>query len=256
MSDRRITSRALGAVGHALDAVLDWVYPRHCYHCGDLLLTRDRRLLCGSCVDHVQGLLLTGPICALCGLPLAGKPQDGTLCTLCRTERRHFDVARALVEYHGPVVPLVHAFKFDGEFFLGARLVEGLLRMAGMPDGIGVVDAVAPVPLHRRRRRERGYDQSLLLARACARQLRAPLLRKALVRERYTPQQALLPVGKRWDNVRAAFTVRRPDLVARRRILLVDDVMTSGNTVSECSRVLRAAGAEAVMVLALARAVA
>jgi ComF family protein len=166
---------------------------------------------------------------------------------------RHFDAARAFFEYAGPAASVIKSYKFKGDYFLGPRFLRGLLASGWLPDGIAVPQAVVPVPLHPRRRRERGYDQALLLARVLARHFRCRLTAGALVRTRYTSQQSLLPVTQRWDNVRGVFAVAKPKLVADRSLLLVDDVLTTGMTAEECAKALKKAGAARVEVLALAR---
>ncbi len=171
----------------------------------------------------------------------------------CRLQTRHFEAARAFTDYAGPAKSVIKSYKFDGDYFLGPRFLGGMLARGWLPDGIGAPEAVVPVPLHPRRRRERGYDQALLLARVLARHFGCRLERRALVRTRYTSQQSLLPVTQRWDNVRGAFAVARAGPVEGKRLLLVDDVLTTGMTADECARALKKAGAARVEVLALAR---
>jgi ComF family protein len=274
---------AVALPGTVLNSLLDWFYPRHCYHCGRHLQDSGARILCGACSKELADGRIVGAKCAICGLPLAGAavgrlpvpdeaiagsplageaagglPHAGELeaaplCITCRAEERHFDLARAIVTYAGPASSVIRAFKFGGQFFLGPRFLEAMLDRGWMPPEIGGAELVAPVPLHPRRRRERGYDQALLLARVLAKRLGGKLLPGVLVRTRYTSQQALLPVARRWDNVRGAFGVRDAAKFRGRRVLLVDDVMTTGMTASECARVLKKAGAEHVQVLTLAR---
>jgi len=245
--------RARSALNGAWQGMLDWVYPRHCCHCEAPLHQQRGRWLCAGCSRHLEAQRICAPLCARCGLPLAGAPAPGTLCTTCRLEERQFDRARAFVAYGGPAASLVKAFKFQGDYFLGPALLRAMVERGWMPTNVGRPDCVVPIPLHARRRRERGYDQALLLGREVARQMGVPLVGGALVRARYTSQQSLLPVRSRWDNVRGAFRVARPGRVAGRNILLVDDVLTTGVTASECARALKKAGATQVAVLTLAR---
>lgn len=248
--------RALPALlKRGTQALLDWFYPRHCYHCGESLHESMAEMLCRDCLADLTAARMSEPVCALCGLPLAGQPAPGTLCMRCRAEQRHFDLARALFAYAGPGRSLIHCYKFEGAYFLGPKVLRNLLRRGWLPPDVGDVDAALPVPLHPRRRRERGYDQGLLLAGALAGELNCRLVRGALVRTRYTSQQALLPASRRWDNVRGAFGVRKANVVRGRRLLLVDDVMTSGTTADECAKVLKKAGAREVRVFTLARTV-
>jgi ComF family protein len=253
VSDARSARGATGLAAACLRWALDWLYPRHCHHCGRSLHEGRARILCGACFRELVAGRIAGTLCELCGLPLAGEQGSGALCLTCRTERRHFDLARALFAYRGPASSVIRAFKFEGEFSLGAQFLEAALERGWLPPGIGPAEVVLPVPLHRRRRRERGYDQASLLARVLARRLGTRFVSRALVRTRYTSQQALLPAARRWDNVRGAFAVRAPASVRGRRVLLVDDVMTSGTTADECAKVLKRAGAAHIQVLTLAR---
>jgi ComF family protein len=128
-------------------------------------------------------------------------------------------------------------------------LLEGVDPLLNHSDA----DVVLPVPLHPVRERERGFNQAWLLADALARSWRIPTHRRALIRVRQTETQTHLDREERMANLRGAFAVRRPDAVAGRRVLLMDDVLTTGSTASECARILREAGARSVLVLTLAR---
>ncbi len=244
---------ATGILRDGFSALLDWFYPRHCYHCDAPIEQPRARILCRDCYDVLKADRITGSVCATCGLPLEGAASDEVECVSCRLQKRHFEAARAFTAYAGPASSVIKSYKFKGDYFLGPRFLRGMLAQGWLPDGIGAPDAVMPVPLHPRRRRERGYDQALLLARVLARRFGCRLARGALVRTRYTSQQSLLPVTQRWDNVRGAFAVTRPALVEGKRLLLVDDVLTTGMTAEECAKALKKAGATRVEVLALAR---
>jgi len=254
MPDRSAAGNALTALRRAADLALDWFYPRHCYHCGRSLNDTDAPTLCADCAGELCEQRIAGPVCDLCGLPLPGGVEKGTLCVACRTEQCCFDRARAFVRYAGPVRSIIRSFKFEGCYFLGPRVLRAMLERGWLPEGLEGADALLPIPLHRRRRCERGYDQALLLGRVLAPHMGLPLRTGALVRRRYTSQQSLLPQRQRWDNVRGAFAVRRPADVEGRRLLLVDDVLTTATTARECARVLKQAGAAHVQVLTLARA--
>ncbi len=247
--DRRPIAVLTGCVRLALD----WFYPRHCYHCGEPLNDAPAQMLCETCNEDLSARRITGCVCAVCGLPLAGEPAPETVCMMCRGEERHFDAARAFFTYASPVPSIIRHFKFEGDYFLGPMLLRDALERGWLPTDVEEVDAVVAVPLHTKRRRERGYDQALLLARVIAAQLDCELVRRTLVRTRYTTQQSLLPTTKRWDNVRRAFAVRKPKNIRDRRLLLVDDVMTTGNTADACASALKTAGARQVKVLTLAR---
>jgi ComF family protein len=243
----------VGAAKGAANTLLDWVYPRHCYDCGTAMPEGGGRYLCSACTADLAGVRIAPPVCDRCGLPMSDEIAPGTLCVTCRAERRSMDAARAFVAYLRPATSLIWHFKFRGAWFLGPRIMETMFDRGWAPGGLGTVQLVVPVPLHARRRRERGYDQAALLARVAADRLGGRLVRRVLVRTRYTSQQSRLPMRRRWDNVRGAFAVRRPRVVEGRTVLLVDDVLTTGGTADECARVLKRAGAARVEVLTLAR---
>lgn len=243
----------LRPLSRPLDALLDWFYPRHCYHCGEVLSQAGQRLLCAECSVWLAGALIGENICSLCGLPLPMGAGSDKMCGMCQSHPPAFDLARSFFSYASPVASIIRSFKFHGEFRAGPRFLGNLLERGWMPRKIRDVDAVVPVPLHWWRRRERGYNQSRLLARALSRHVGAPLIARKLIRTRYTAQQALLTTKKRRQNVRGAFKVRHKNAFAHLHVLLVDDVMTSGATADECARMLKKAGAGRVSVLTLAR---
>lgn len=177
----------------------------------------------------------------------------GRLCGACRLDPPEFSWARAATRYGDSVREALHAFKFHGRRGLAAPL--GDLLVDALADGLpaGAPDLLVPVPLHARRERERGFNQARLLAARIGRALGWSVRADVLGRSRATHAQTDLSGAARRANVRGAFRVRRPELVAGRHVAVVDDVLTTGATVSECVRTLHAAGAGAVGVLTVAR---
>jgi ComF family protein len=184
-------------------------------------------------------------------------------CGACRADAPAFDGARSFGLYTGKLRQVVLRLKFGGEERLGVRLGEWLApTWDALPEGSEFdLPLIVPVPLHASRRRERGFNQSELLARGLVRALRrqnggaAPqVARGCLRRKRATPPQTGLSVAARRENLRGAFEVVKPDEVRGRAIVLVDDVMTTGATLSACARALKRAGAAQVMGVTLARA--
>jgi ComF family protein len=180
------------------------------------------------------------------------------LCAPCRDQPPAFDMARAAFAYQGSLREVVQCLKYRGKTQLArplARLMHGVYRSFWRS---APVDLILPVPLHRRRLRERGFNQSLLLIRRwpwSADEPRVPVECGVLVRTRATAPQAGLDRSGRCSNISGAFAVRNPARVAGRRLLVVDDVITTGATVGECARVLKESGAARVDVLALARVI-
>jgi ComF family protein len=164
---------------------------------------------------------------------------------------RGFDKAYSFGFYDGPLRKLIHLFKYSGMKPLAKRLA-GLLCRALPDDGDESFDAVVPMPLHWRRRWKRGFNQSEILARLVAKQHQWSLI-NAVKRVRATAVQAGLTNAKRRKNVAGAFRVSRKSLVAGKRILLIDDVMTTGSTAAACASALKRAGAKSVTLLTLAR---
>jgi len=243
---------ALGRLREMGGTLLDWVYPPHCVHCGAPLAASGRRLLCADCEVKLEESRITGAICSTCGMPLPGGADDAD-CGLCRQGAQTFDVGRSLFGYAGPAGALVRCFKYRGAYHLGAAVVEDFVEKDWLPEDIGSVDCAVPVPLHPRRRRERGYDQARLLAEAFCRKWRWDIRSRAIRRTRYTEQQTGQNRRDRWLNVNGAFDARRRD-VEGLHILLIDDVMTTGATASACAAAVGKAGAERVSVLTLTRA--
>ncbi|MBI3698328.1 MAG: ComF family protein [Acidobacteria bacterium] len=171
------------------------------------------------------------------------------MCGLCRGGLTGFDWGRGYGIYEGPLERVIQLLKYDRMRPLARELA---LRMANLVGEAGRVDLLAPVPLHRKRQWERGFNQAELLASELGRICGIPVDGVLLRRERATETQTGLAHNQRRLNVRGAFAARRP--VEGRHVALVDDVITTGATMSECARVLKQAGAARVVALAAARA--
>lgn len=193
------------------------------------------------------------------GFPAAAGPaspaaeRPGPVCAACRRDPPVFAYARAAVRYEDVAREALHAFKFDGHRALAAPLGDLLLEAVEGRLPAGPPDLLVPVPLHPRRERERGFNQSRLLARRIGRAWGCPVRDDVLGRAVATPSQATLDGAARRANVRRAFRLRRPELVAGRHVVLVDDILTTGATVSECVRCLEEAAPSTVGVLTVAR---
>lgn len=177
-------------------------------------------------------------------------PLDGSgRCALCRLGANGFDVAYSYGSYDGTLRTLIHLYKYDKIHTLAKPLGEFLVRTLPREARF---DVVVPVPLHWRRRWQRGFNQSELLAKIVARRWNIPVV-KAARRARATASQAGLTNAKRRANVQGVFKIKKRDAVAGKRILLIDDVLTTGATASSCARSLKRAGATHVTILTLAR---
>jgi len=206
--------------------------------------------LCPVCEDTL--LPLEPPLCSVCGVPFAAEGGGERPCGRCASSPPAFTAARAAWWYGGELETLLQRFKFGGRRELAGFLAG--LACDPLPPGLGTPDLVVPVPLARPRLRRRGYDQAWLLAREVGRRLGLPATPRAVVRRRHTAPQTGLSAAARADNVRGAFSPGRADL-AGRRVLLVDDVLTTGASAGAAAQALLDAGAASVAVLAVARAV-
>lgn len=235
-----------------LRRLFDSLLPARCLECGCVVL--GDTALCPSCWPHYD--FLADPQCRCCGFPFAWDPGAAdSLCAACIARPPAYDRARAVLAYDAAIRPLILDFKHGDRTAAAPVFGRWLARAAG--ELLGDADLVAPVPLHRDRLFSRRYNQSALLALAVGAVAGLPVLADLVERRRRTPSQGHLSPDARRRNVRGAFAVRpeHRDALAGRRVLLVDDVFTTGATVEECARVLRRAGAAGIDVVTLARVV-
>jgi ComF family protein len=234
---------------NVVKALLDLLFPPLCLGCRAMV---GEAGFCAACWSAIS--FLDGPGCACCGLPLAVALEGDTICAGCLAMPPAFDKARAIMAYddksRGAILALKHADRLD--------LVPGFARWLGRTGRMLLddCDVIVPVPLHRSRLWRRRYNQSAELARRLAKLGRGLYEPFALIRSRPTTSQGAMPGAKaRRRNVLGAFKVPDPGKVKGKRVLLLDDVLTTGATVQACARALKRAGAQRVHVLVLARVV-
>jgi ComF family protein len=230
-------------------AALDLVFPALCPACGAVLGVGRRDPLCGACWDAIQRI---APFhCARCGaIDMSLDGVAAVSCPACAADGVPFDYARSAALYLGPLREAIHAFKFRGKRALARPLADLMVEECGE---VLVADAavLVPVPLTRERRASRGFNQAALLAERVARELGVAVKPRWLRRVRSTVAQSDLSAAERQTNVRGAFAAS--PAVAGRHVVIVDDVFTTGATVRECARALRAEGAVRVGALTVAR---
>lgn len=238
-------------------ALLDLVYPRRCEMCATVL-EADRpdaaRWLCDACLTALPRI--QAPYCEICGEPYEGAVTDEFRCGNCADLKLHFDFAISAFRADGAVRELVHRFKYNHRLdlrgLLGCLLAQALQDERFATAGPWLI---VPVPLHSARERQRQFNQAWELCLQLSRATGWPAQR-VLKRPRPTPAQAALTRQQRLENLRKAFMLSASDApsLKGRHVLLVDDVLTTGSTTSECARVLRRdGGAEKVVVITVAR---
>jgi len=239
-----------------LDALASVLFPAPCRICGRVLTTASPLPVCHECLASLAPF--RGPCCALCGRPFvsqAAADASVPLCFACRRGTYAFDSARSYGEYNDEMSRAIGLLKYERLTRLGGWFAARLEEKIRTEPEIFAADVAVPVPLHPARQRERGYNQAELIARPLARKLKLPLGAYLLVRTKPRPPRLLLSRRERWQTVRGAYEIRKGTRVDNLRVLLIDDVFTTGATLDACARALKSAGAKSVAGLTVARVI-
>ncbi|RMF67472.1 MAG: ComF family protein [Calditrichaeota bacterium] len=224
-------NRVADGLRHGVAAFLDFVYPPYCLLC-DAHLAAGERLICEKCWQHMPRI----------------SQQEG---------HRHgaIEAVRSLWPFSAEVQTAIHELKFHGKRSLATRIGAEIARRLFQTEPLLHGELLVPVPLHKTRLRERGYNQSALLAHAISHETGIPVDESALKRVRYTRQQAKLGASERMANVRGAFRTTAGSLLAGKNVVLVDDVFTTGSTLEACAETLKTAGVKRVFAVTAAQAI-
>jgi len=241
----------LAAAKPWLEAALGWVYPQVCQLCGEQRATADEGYVCARCGQGVR--FIKPPFCNRCGLPYEGEITTPFECTNCREMDLHFRFARSAAVADGVTLEAIHRYKYRRALWFEPFLADLLVRAAKQELGQMDWDWIVPVPLHPTKKREREFNQAERLAAQLHRALGIPVNPKALRRIAPTRTQTQLTREERAANVRNAFAVGDGAQLKNARVIVLDDVLTTGATTSACARVLRQAGAVDVCVWTVAR---
>lgn len=230
---------------------LDVLYPRHCFACDKSLHEETNTYVCESCLEIMEA---TEAIrCIKCGLKLGpGITSSSKGCHECKNTNLGFEKSLFVSDNIEPVRTLIHQFKYKKHMCLATPL-GSLLTNLLYQKTICEIDIVVPVPLHWKKKQERGFNQSELMAKKISKKLSIPISTNNLFRAKNTLSQTLLSRTQRHKNVKGAFKVKNPEMFYQKNILLVDDVLTTGMTASECAKSLENAGTNKVFLIALAR---
>jgi ComF family protein len=264
-SQRDHISYSSGWIKRAAEGLFSVLFPADCRICSEPLLNVSRLPVCPECLALIDPI--RGRVCSICGervlTPYAFADPDGVVrCPVCRRVDRPFERAVAYGSYDGGLRELIHLLKYNrvrtAADVLGRMLAEAIAPIEPYFEGDfeRTPVLVIPVPLYKGKNRQRGFNQAELVTKAALKHLANPHLRlscELLRRTRETRSQIGLTSHQRRENMRGAFAVSRAAEVTGREVLLIDDVYTTGTTVTECARVLRRAGASRVWVATVAR---
>jgi competence protein ComFC len=244
-------NRAAPILKDWLNAALAFVYPEACQVCGAQRAKPADGFVCPRCWSQVR--FIRPPFCERCGLPFPGDLTTPFACANCHDMELHFSAARSAVVAGGVVLEAIHRYKYQRALWFEPFLADLLIREAAPVLREQSWDCLVPVPLHPTKQREREFNQAERLARRLAAAVNLPVNVSCLRRVLPTSTQTRLSREQRAANVRGAFAFAGGDRLEGRRVVLLDDVFTTGATTSTCARVLRAAGAAEVCVWTVAR---
>ncbi|RLB01170.1 MAG: ComF family protein [Deltaproteobacteria bacterium] len=254
----------------SIEFIFDFLFPSRCPTCDTLVPEGEDHGFCQKCFPDIK--LIEQPICFVCGQPfgiMGNEPETDSsgikesqvssaqlrdhLCGDCIKKSHSFDLARSATIYRGKIREAIQFFKFSNMPEFSRPLAKIMISNRIVTETFSDLDTIIPVPLHKERLKQRGYNQALLLACEIKKEYALELQGHNLRRTRHTLPQVGLGKKERRKNVKGAFEVHKPEKIRGKKILLVDDVYTTGNTLNECARVLKKAGAKKVTAITVAR---
>jgi ComF family protein len=238
------------AINSAILIVMHWLekflLPPSCQLCGAPAIDDE---LCPTCASKAKVIVSACPLCAL-------PNDDGSVCFECAIQPPAWQAAYSCLVYDGSVQQLIVKWKYQRHHSSARLLCETLAGWLSLQVTKPDATAIIPIPMHRKKLRARGFNTAYMLAQAASQAIALPLLDKALIRRLHTPAQAGLDKAQRQQNLAGAFQLLPEHLYGYERIILVDDVYTTGTTLSICTQLLRDAGVKHVTILTLARTLA
>jgi ComF family protein len=228
------------------------LYPAYCPVC-QAPLGLEENGACRQCASKIEPI--KDPCCLKCSRPLPPFGPTRTICPACRSNRPYYDQGFSLVRYDETAKTIFHQIKFKNKPWL-IKIFEPYVSAFSLASDLSRYDAIIPVPLDSKRKREREFNQSEMISNMVKRFNRetAPPILRVLKKNRKTPPQSQLNRAERLCNLKDAFSVARAGLIAGKKILLIDDILTTGTTINECAKLLKENGAESVDFLTIARA--
>lgn len=236
-----------------LNDVSDIIFPPQCLACSEIINPQENRIFCSFCAEKIH--FITGSFCPICGVPFPDSPAGIHVCGRCWEKRPYFTRARAVAVFEDVIMNTIHKFKYNRSISTGSGLSSFMADFSFPDFNFSEYSLIVPVPLHIKKLRERGFNQSLVLARGIGKKYCLPVNFSLLKRSKFTLTQTGLNKAEREKNIKGAFVVPDKNKVAGESIILIDDVYTTGATINECTKVLLRAGAQKTAVLTLAHAI-
>jgi competence protein ComFC len=231
--------------------MLDILFPKICLLCNN---STENSVVCTNCCTTFS-FIDNSKVCDVCGVPLLGfGEQKKYLCGNCISDHESLLIVRSILLYKDKTIDLLHEFKYNSRLYIADFIAD--LIIDNFPSDFGGFDTIVPVPLHIRRLRKRGYNQSVLISRVLSRRLNVNIDLFSLKKIKDTdPQVEMSNFRNRHKNIKNSFHVSNNEVFSGKEVLLIDDVYTSGSTIKECSKKILDSGADKVNALTLARAV-
>jgi ComF family protein len=231
--------------------IADVIYPPMCLGCLEILHPEKGKYFCANCQEQIR--YLTDSMCPVCGISFFNSSAGNHLCGNCLYSSPFFSIARAVAVYETIILNIIHKFKYGRDLSIGSALASFLANFSFPDFEFQSYSLLIPVPLHIKKLRERGFNQSLILAYALGEKKQIDVNFSLLKRHKFTLTQTGLNKKEREQNIKGAFEVSDKKKIAGKNIILIDDVYTTGSTLNECAKTLLKAGAEQVAALTLAR---
>lgn len=239
------------SITELLNDVCDIIFPPQCLGCEEVINQSRRHFFCPDCFEKIN--FINNNFCPICGLPFLVSPAGNHICGSCLENKPGYSQARAVAGFETVIMDAIHKFKYGRNISTGYALAS-LMADFSFPDfDISDCSLLIPVPLHIKRLRERGFNQSLILANQISKKFKIPVDFSVLKRCKFTLTQTGLNKAEREKNIKGAFIVADSKKISGKKIILIDDVFTTGATINECSKILLKAGAQKINVLTLSR---
>jgi ComF family protein len=250
----KVSQRKQIGINQLLTDISNVIFPPRCLACAEIFAEPQKQVFCRSCHEKIR--YMTGSHCPVCGITYPDSPAQNHICGNCLEDKPYYSCARAVASFETILMEAIHQFKYGRNIFAGDALASFMADFSYPDFEFAEYSLFIPVPLHVKKLRERGFNQSLILANALSKKHEIPVNFSLLKRHKFTLTQTGLNKAEREKNIKGAFIVTDPEKIAGKSVILIDDVYTTGSTLNECAKTLIKARAEKVAVLTLTRVIA